>query len=751
MVIIPDIRTGTVLPMRLFLIVVFCFLVLFWPSTVSPWVKSYGGEMYEEALDIQRTSDGGYVVAGWARSFGGGGAWVLKVNADGQVNWENIYGEHAYKFTAIRPTPDGGYILAGSNVPSNPPPYWEALVLKIQADGEVDWRRTYSREGYYEEGPLSIEATADGGYIVAGYAARTLDFYNVRMDAWVLKLDDDGDIMWQKVFGEDLIDQFYAVQQTFDGGYIAAGYTHSYSEQPFHSDGWVLKLNANGDVEWQKAYGGERGDRFMSIQQSSDGGYLVAGRTSSFGAVLSDFGLLGIDCWVLKLENNGDVTWQKTYGGGSGESAYSVKETSDGDFIVAGESSSFGAGTRDGWLLKLRYNGEIRWQKTYGGEEWDCINDIEETPDGYAATGWTKSFGAGRWDVWILTLSPSGGLGSLCTIDASSDAVPHDSDADVRNIEVSSVDAPLSPSPSADVVTESAAEISTCSNVVFSVPDVDRLYERRFYLCIDWPGGVGVGRPRRCPPALDLCLECSYFLSKYAEMIPIPDYLRGIYHEVPFVAGPPVVLGGSKGKDPLGRLKKLIEKAPIGAFFDERMKTDLMNELRGSKDLKLGKLAKAVNAMELDQSVPSLPASKVRAGRYSAADLNGVAWLVFHDVEKNGEVTLRIRNELPASPQGFAPGWPIASYEFEFSGAFSEGGYIDLSFFIGGMNFGEMPSPLRVFEWDGKSLKDVTTNLDLRRGVISGRSNKLATYIVMRPDSGTDQPGWSQAVDQRFK
>jgi len=155
--------------------------------------------------------------------------------------------------------------------------------------------------------------------------------------------------------------------------------------------------------QWAKTYGGTGDDYAYSIQQTSDGGYIVAGYTGSSGAGLADF-------WVLKLKSDGTVDWQKTYGGGGYDSASSIQQTSDGGYIVAGVTTSFGAGGYDFWVLKLDGSGNVQWQKTYGGTGNDYANSIQQTTDGgYIVAGVTTSFGAGG-DFWVLKLDSSGNV-----------------------------------------------------------------------------------------------------------------------------------------------------------------------------------------------------------------------------------------------------------------------------------------------------------------------------------------------------
>jgi hypothetical protein len=158
---------------------------------------------------------------------------------------------------------------------------------------------------------------------------------------------------WAATYGGVGIDRAHSIRQTMDGGYIVTGETGTFGDKEF-PDIWVLKLKADGTVEWQKTYGGDRRDVALSIQQTGDGGYVAAGWTDSFGAGLGDW-----DSWVLKLRSDGTVEWQKTYGGGGSDDANSIQQTSDGGYIVAGGTESFGAGEADLWVLKLRPDGSI--------------------------------------------------------------------------------------------------------------------------------------------------------------------------------------------------------------------------------------------------------------------------------------------------------------------------------------------------------------------------------------------------------
>lgn len=275
----------------------------------------------------------------------------------------------------------------------------------------AQWAATYG--GNDIDGATSIQQTSDGGYIVAGGTKSFGD--ELFGDIWVLKLDSNGNVQWQKTFGGDFGDVATSIQQTTDSGYIVTGWRET-SSNASSRDIWVLKLDSNGAIQWQKTYGGGRRDEATSIQQATDGGFIVAGGTESFGAGDSD-------AWVLKLDSDGNVEWQKTYEEippvplpqfFSSEVASSVQQTSDDGYIVAGDiRSSFLPGNRNFWVLKLDSNGNIKWQKSYGGDFEDFARSIRQTGDnGYIVAGVTESFRPGIFDddLWVLKLDPDGNI-----------------------------------------------------------------------------------------------------------------------------------------------------------------------------------------------------------------------------------------------------------------------------------------------------------------------------------------------------
>jgi uncharacterized delta-60 repeat protein len=374
------------------------------PATVgTTWAKTYGGGSNDNARSIQQTSDGGYIVAGYTHSFGAGGRdfLVIKLTSLGTVSWAKTYGggssDQAY---SIQQTLDGGYIVVGRTCSFGSWSY-NFLVIKLGANGTVSWAKTYG--GSSNDFAYSIWQTSDGGYIVAGH---TKSFGAGNWDFLVIKLNATGAVSWAKTYGGSTHDCANSIQQTSDGGYIVAGFTDSFGT---NGDFLVIKLDASGDVSWAKTYGGtgcEETYFIESIQQTSDSGYIVAGYTRSFGAGDYDF-------LVIKLDSSGDVSWAKTYGGAGGDWAYFIQQTSDGGYIVTGDTKSFGVGKNDCLFIKLDSSGNVSWAKTYGGSNYEWPNSIQQTLDGgYIVAGYTNSFGGETVD------SPN--VGQIASFDATS-------------------------------------------------------------------------------------------------------------------------------------------------------------------------------------------------------------------------------------------------------------------------------------------------------------------------------------------
>ncbi len=390
----------------------------------SQWARTYGDTGDDEFPIAIQTSDGGYIVAGDTDSFGAGGydIWVIKIDSDGIVEWQYAYGGTGNEYpNSIQQTSDGGYIVAGETN-SFGAGSWDVWIIKLDSDGAVEWQYTYG--GTNSESANFIQQTSDGGYIVAAY---TYSFGAGNDDAWIFKLDSIGTVEWQHTYGGADYDSSRSIQQTSDGGYIAAGFTESFGAGD--CDLWVLKLDPTGAVDWQYMYGDAYEDFANSIQQTSDGGYIVAGETDPFNVDPNQES----DILVLKLDSTGNVEWQYVYGIDSmWDWASSIQQTNEGGYIVAGPSVSVGGFSFNCLVLKLDSDGTIDWQKSYGGfggyHSFWC-NSIQQTSDGGYIVGCdsdTMSGGefAGDFEWVILKLYPDGEIDPSCGVPEDSTITP---------------------------------------------------------------------------------------------------------------------------------------------------------------------------------------------------------------------------------------------------------------------------------------------------------------------------------------
>ncbi|MHA2675518.1 MAG: choice-of-anchor Q domain-containing protein [bacterium JZ-2024 1] len=433
------------------------------PVYAQQWAKTYGGPASDEFFSIQQTADGGFIVAGNSDSFGAhpGNFWVLKLDPAGNVAWQKLYSgellEYAY---SVQQTADGGYIVAGwtQSFGAGNADFW---VLKLDGSGNVVWQKTYG--GASNEHAYAIQQTVDGGYIVTGW---TFSFGAGRRDLWILKLDGSGNVVWQKTYGGTGDEWAESIQQTADGGFIVAGSTESFGAG--NADFWVLKLDGSGNVVWQKTYGGTSHDFGYTIQQTADGGFIVAGSTESFGAGIVDF-------WALKLDGSGHIVWQKTYGGASDEYAYAIQQTADGGYIVAGYTGSFTF--EDFLVLKLDSLGNLVWQKTYGVPGSDFAYSVQQIADGgYIVAGASGALGSGGRDSWVLRLNASGDIPG-CSVIGTPGVTSQGTSATVVNTNISPTDTAVSGLNSSGTTTDTSAATTTvceaaCSLVVDTTQDV---------------------------------------------------------------------------------------------------------------------------------------------------------------------------------------------------------------------------------------------------------------------------------------
>jgi hypothetical protein len=367
---------------------------------VAGWNKTYGGTGNDVGSDLVQTVDGGYALAGNTVSFGTGGSydfWLVKTDASGTMQWNKTYGGTGFDWAyALVQTNDGGYALAGSTG-------WDPLVdlwlVKTDAYGNQQWNKTYGGTNF--DSAFNLVQTIDGGYALAG---TTRSYGAGNFDVYLVKTDSAGNMQWNKTYGGTGPDWASALVQMGDGGYALAGGTQSFSVGS--TDFWLIKTDASGTMQWNKSYGGTGEDSPTALVWNGDDGYAIAGATFSFGAG-------GYDGWVVKTDSNGNMQWNKTYGGTNDDSPEDFVQTADGGYALAGRTTSFGAGEWDFWLVKTDASGTMQWNKTYGGGGHEHGFAVLQTGDGgYALAGLTASFGIGSEDAWLgqnpqQTRSPS--------------------------------------------------------------------------------------------------------------------------------------------------------------------------------------------------------------------------------------------------------------------------------------------------------------------------------------------------------
>ena len=404
------------------------------------WAKCYGGSGVEGAYCVKQTSDGGYVMGGYANSndsqvtgnHGGYDCWVVKVDATGTLQWEKSFGGTSDDILVhISPDINGGYIIAGQTNSNNDEVIgnhggWDGWLLKIDDTGRIVWDSVMGSTGL--ESFNKVLNTPDSGYLVVG----TSGAFNGSVpgsygsnDVWVLKFTKTGAVSWSKVFGGPDDDFGYNAVNTNDNGFLITANTYGGGMVTgYHGggDAWLLKLNDTGGVQWNKCYGGSNYDSPNGVFQKSNGDFIVGASTnSSDGEVTGNHG--GYDYWVFSINDTGALLWERTYGGTGDEwIGVNIFSTYDSGIVMTGLTSALSdevtsdshttIGTCDFWVLKTNDTGAILWENAFGGSGADTGNFIIQTIDsGYAITGCTVSNNYdvsgnhGSTDYWLVKLA----------------------------------------------------------------------------------------------------------------------------------------------------------------------------------------------------------------------------------------------------------------------------------------------------------------------------------------------------------
>ncbi|NND16345.1 MAG: hypothetical protein HKN89_08455 [Eudoraea sp.] len=379
------------------------------------WVKSYGGSGEDTPRSIIRTRDGGYAVFGFSNSTDGdlsgkttpvNDYWLLRLDSEGELLWSKTYGgSRDDRGQAIIQTADGGYAItgyamSGDGDSSNNEGFHDNWILRLDSKGNILWERSFGFSGH--DHSYDIVQTADGGFFFVGF----LDISSARSDGfeekatpstrhgvgefWGTKIDANGNLQWRRYFGGTNNDRAYSVVPAWDGGFVMAGASESNDFDITNSRGsydfWIIKISDEGDMIWQKSYGGSGVDIAYDISLTNDGAYVVTGQSiSSDSDIASPKG--DSDIWMIKIDKQGEMLWERSIGGSASELAQSIESARRGGFIISGHSrssdgdSSENFGENDMWVVRTDDSGQVLWQQAFGGQGLDFAFDTVENPD----------------------------------------------------------------------------------------------------------------------------------------------------------------------------------------------------------------------------------------------------------------------------------------------------------------------------------------------------------------------------------
>ena len=403
------------------------------PSVPAPdieWQQSFGGNGNDSLQSLREASDGGYVLSGWSESppsgnktspyFGSVASdlWVVRLDANGQILWDKTFGGDKQEGgrCAIRQTSDGGFILGSmsrSGISGNKtspqlgnPDYFDLWVIRLDPEGDKLWEASLG--GVRNEIFGSIEETSDGGFILGGSSDsgaggnKSGPNYG-SWDYWLVRLDRNGCKLWDSTFGGARDDYLYALQQTADGGFILGGESWSSvsgnktSSNYGGADFWVIRVDPNGNKLWEKSYGGSNWDNLRGLAQTIDGGFAFGGYSYSYPGVSGNKTSVNssiVDFWVVRTDAQGEILWEKTYGGGGYSFLGSLRTTIDGGFILGGSyldspaegrvgnKTSPSFGLCDYWIVRTDGLGNLLWDQSFGGTRDDVLFDLQQTDDG---------------------------------------------------------------------------------------------------------------------------------------------------------------------------------------------------------------------------------------------------------------------------------------------------------------------------------------------------------------------------------
>ncbi|MHA1990620.1 MAG: hypothetical protein ACW981_11515 [Candidatus Hodarchaeales archaeon] len=375
-------------------------------ESLEIWNRTYGGRGFDGATSLLETSDGGFLLTGFTTSYGSGGkdVWLIKTDNIGFQQWNQTFGSTMDDASSkIIETSDGGYVLSGyTKREESLSGTGEMWLIKLNSTGDKQWDNIFG--GRKGEEASSVIETSDGGFLLVGSSSsvgpQVIDNVLAVTDIFIVKTDVNGSEQWENNFGTINFEYANAVIETSDGGYLIAGSGVSFSG----FDIWLIKTDNLGQLLWAQTFGGSAGEQASSLIETSDGGYIISGMTGSYGSSSLDN-----DMWLIKTDFDGNKKWDQTFGGPGDDGTTSVVETADQGFLLLGWTTKIESGisNQDVLLIKTDINGTQLWNQTYGGEKRDFASTIIKLSDGnFLIGGETNSFGSdlNNGDIWLLKI-----------------------------------------------------------------------------------------------------------------------------------------------------------------------------------------------------------------------------------------------------------------------------------------------------------------------------------------------------------
>lgn len=415
------------------------------------WQQTYGSIGIDESSAVRQTSDGGFIVGGSSSSpspgtgnrtapeWGGQDFWIVRIDASGSNLWDRAYGSLGAEYlTSLEQTSDGGFILAGNssslgpsgNKTANSYGLGDVWLVRTDSSGNKLWDVSFGGQG--SDWANSVRQTSDGGFVVAGASTSPPSGNKASVnwrgaDFWVVRLDRNGQKLWDRSFGGIFWDVAFVIRETSSGGFIVGGYSGSGNEGNKSAgnfgfdDYWVVRLDGDGNKLWDHSFGGNSSEELRSLVETPDGGFLLAGESYSFPSGNKTSTRFGdYDWWVIRVNGNGSEVWQRSYGGTDYDILREVNRTADGGFLLSGSSYSRTNGTKTGrwygrsdyWMVRINGSGDQLWDQTLGTRGEDSAEGAQQTADGgfivagtsYDRGGNKTSPTFGNGDFWVVKL-----------------------------------------------------------------------------------------------------------------------------------------------------------------------------------------------------------------------------------------------------------------------------------------------------------------------------------------------------------